>query len=137
MDKLNKLQRSKCMSQIRGKNTVPELIVRKILTELNTRYRLHAAYLPGKPDIILVKKKLIILVNGCFWHQHQGCKKRYFPSTNIDYWRDKLRNNIERQKNNISDLNNSGWTVEIIWECETKDKPKLTLKLEKILKMSE
>lgn len=133
MDSLTEKQRSLCMSKIRSKDTQPEKTVRKILTQMEWRYRLHAGKLPGKPDIIISKIKTIIFINGCFWHQHKGCKRKSMPKTNINYWKRKLQRNIEKQKKDITALKKMGWRVSIIWECQTKDKERLANKLQKIL----
>lgn len=133
MDNLNKEQRSFCMSKIRSKHTKPELVVRKILSGLNLNYRLYSIKLPGKPDIIILKSKAIIFVNGCFWHQHKNCKKQVMPKTNQNYWNKKLGMNTKKQKNDIIKLKKLGWKVCIIWECETKNRGKLLKKLFKFL----
>ena len=125
-DTLTKEQRSSCMSRIRGKNTRPEIAVRHILTKLGLRYRLHVNKLPGKPDVVLLRQKIAIFVNGCFWHQHEGCKRRFIPKSNVSFWEDKLTRNINRQKLDISNLQDLGWNVLVIWECETKYEDTLT-----------
>jgi len=109
------------MSHIRSKDTKPEVAVRKVLSSLGFRYRLYRKDLPGKPDIVLPKKKITIFVNGCFWHQHEDCKRKSSPKSNIEYWEDKLKKNIDRQNRNIKSLESLGWRVCLIWECETKD----------------
>jgi DNA mismatch endonuclease (patch repair protein) len=121
------------MSRIRSKNTKPELIVRKVLSKIGIRYRLHNSKLPGKPDIIISKAKTIIFINGCFWHQHKNCKKQAVPASNKDYWEKKLKRNIEKQKQDISALRALGWKVHKIWECQTADEKKLTNKVLQIL----
>ena len=121
MDTFTLEQRSRCMSKIRNKNTKPEIAVRKILTKLGYRYRLHLSKLPGKPDISITKKKIAVFVNGCFWHQHSGCKRQTIPKTNIEYWHTKLQRNVDNQKKNIEKLEELGWVVIIIWECEVKN----------------
>jgi DNA mismatch endonuclease (patch repair protein) len=133
MDNLTKEQRTLCMSRIRSKNTKPELIVRKVLSKIGIRYRLHNSKLPGKPDIIISKAKTIIFINGCFWHQHKNCKKQAVPASNKDYWEKKLKRNIEKQKQDISALRALGWKVHKIWECQTADEKKLTNKVLQIL----
>jgi len=121
------------MSRIRSKNTAPELAVRRILTKSGLRYRLHLTSLPGKPDITIAKEKTIIFINGCFWHQHENCKRRSMPKTNIGYWQNKLQRNIERQQMHILDLKNQGWKVGVIWECQTKNEEHLSEALQSIL----
>jgi len=133
MDKISKKRRSWNMSRIKSRNTRPERTVRKILTEKDIKYRLHVKKLPGKPDIVIEKKKKAIFINGCFWHQYKGCKRRAVPKTNRKYWLPKLKRNIERQKRDMKQLKKKGWKTYIIWECETKNEGRLIKKLRKIL----
>lgn len=109
------------MSRIRSKDTSPELEVRKALTDLGVRYRLHKKLLAGTPDIVIAKLKTAVFVNGCFWHQHNDCKRSTLPKTNKNYWHAKLERNIHRQKDVLMQLQSTGWKVIIIWECETKN----------------
>jgi len=134
MDNLTKRQRQFCMSRIRSKHTRPEIIVCKILNQLKIRYSLHSKKLPGKPDIVFPKKHKAIFINGCFWHQHKGCKRQAIPKTNKKYWLTKLKNNILRQKKCIFQLRKAKWTPIIVWECQTKNFDYLTRKIEKVLK---
>lgn len=120
-DHLTPAKRSWNMSRIGSKNTKPELIVRKMLHNSGIRYRLHAKDLPGKPDLSNKKKKFAIFVNGCFWHQHQGCKRANIPKSNTDYWIPKLNKNVTRFKDNLDKLNNMGFRIAVIWECEIND----------------
>lgn len=120
-DHLTKEKRSWNMSRIRSKHTKPEMIVRKMLHNNGIRYRLHAKDLPGKPDLSNKKKKFAIFVNGCFWHQHQGCKRANIPKSNKSYWLPKLKRNVERLNNSTSELKAINWKVYKIWECEVKD----------------
>jgi DNA mismatch endonuclease, patch repair protein len=133
MDTFTKQQRKKCMSRIRSKNTTPEKNVRKILTQMHYRYRLQVKKLSGKPDIVIGKNKLAIFINGCFWHQHEGCKRQTLPKTNIEYWHKKLKGNVTRQKNNLEILNKNGWNTLIIWECEAQTEDKITEILQGVL----
>lgn len=121
------------MSRIRSKNTGPEKAVRKILSELGFRYRLHAKQLPGKPDIMIKKSKTAIFINGCFWHQHKDCKRKTMPKSNRSYWKPKLERNVAKQKTDIKALQKDDWKVGIVWECETGDEDTLKKKLQKIL----
>lgn len=121
MDNLTRRQRKKCMTTITSKNTKPEMLVRKALTKEEIRYRLHATKLPGKPDIVISKLKSVIFINGCFWHQHKNCKYSVMPKTNKKYWTPKLKRNIEKQKEDIKQLKNSGWNVNIFWECQLRN----------------
>ena len=123
-DKLTPEQRHLCMSHIRGKNTKPEMFVRKALWQLGYRYRLNVADLPGRPDIVLPKYKTIIFVNGCFWHGHLGCKKYTVPETNRDFWLSKIDQNRKRDAESTAVLESSGWKVVTIWECELSTKEK-------------
>lgn len=109
--------RSRNMAAIKGKNTKPELKVRKALHAHGFRYRLHSANLPGKPDIVLPKYRVCIFVQGCFWHRHRGCRYAYTPSTRRAFWTKKFRENIERDNRNRGLLLAAGWTVIELWEC--------------------
>lgn len=113
-------QRSRCMSAIRGKDTKPEMIVRKYLFSRGLRYRLHVKTLPGSPDIVLPKYKTVIFVDGCFWHGHEGCKYYRLPKTNTDFWRAKIERNISRDIRNEAELNARGWSVIRVWECDIR-----------------
>ena len=109
------------MSRIRSKDTTPEIIVRKMLHNYGIRYRLYTKGLPGKPDLSNKSKKFAVFVNGCFWHQHAGCKRASTPKSNQEYWYNKLKNNVSRLSGNISKLEKSGYKVFTIWECEVKN----------------
>lgn len=136
-DNHSKEIRSMNMSHIRSKNTKPEGLVRKFLFSNGFRYRKNVKELPGKPDIVLPKYKTVIFVNGCFWHMHD-CPRFVWPSSNQDYWIPKIQKNAERDKLNIQKLQNLGWQVITIWECQLKagaaDKTLLAL-AEKIRKI--
>ncbi len=133
MDNLTKKQRSLCMSNIRSKNTKPEMLVRKALTAEGIHYRLHNSMLPGKPDIIIPKLDKTIFINGCFWHQHKNCKYKSMPKTNYNYWKSKLERNSNKQTTDINKLKNMGWKVCIVWECQTKTSATLNKALSKII----
>lgn len=122
MDVHNKQTRSYNMSQIKGKNTKPEELVRKFLFAQGFRYRKNDKRLPGSPDIVLPKYRTVIFVNGCFWHKHESCKYFVWPKSNPDFWREKIERNVERDKNNYSKLREMGWKVIIVWECLLKPK---------------
>jgi len=109
------------MRSVRGKDTTPEKVVRRLLHRLGFRFRLHRADLPGKPDIVLPKHRTVIFVHGCFWHRHRGCRHASMPATNQSYWREKFRKNQARDKKNRKRLEGDGWRVAIVWECETRD----------------
>ena len=108
------------MSRIRSTNTKPEEIVRKYLFSKGLRYRKNLSGLPGKPDIVLPKYKTVIFVNGCFWHKHEGCPKFVWPSSNTEYWRNKINRNVERDSDNHQQLCDMGRRVLVVWECELK-----------------
>jgi len=116
MDVHSPEQRSFNMSRIRGKNTRPEIMVRRWLWANGYRYRLHRKDLPGKPDIVLPKYRAAIFVHGCFWHRH-GCKTTTTPSTNMEFWLKKFNDTINRDQLNIQTLLENGWRVGIVWEC--------------------
>ncbi|MGI9322257.1 MAG: very short patch repair endonuclease [Pseudomonadales bacterium] len=123
MDTVDKATRSKIMSRIGPKNTGPEVVLRKSLHRLGLRYRLHDKQLPGKPDIVFPKFKAVVFVHGCFWHRH-GCKLSSMPSTNVDYWRNKFKQNTARDKRHSKALQAAGWRVAVVWECALKGKSK-------------
>lgn len=112
--------RSYNMSRIKGKNTKPEMLVRKFLHAHGFRYRLHDKKLPGKPDIVLRKYKTVIFVHGCFWHGHEGCKYYVIPKTRTDWWLNKITGNISNDEKAITTLKKNGWKVLNVWECELK-----------------
>lgn len=122
-------QRSWNMSRVRSKNTKPEMIVRSILWGMGYRYRLKRKGLPCNPDIILGKLKTVVFVHGCFWHRHPGCKRTTTPATRTEFWQEKFRKNIARDKRNNANLEALGWNVVIIWECETKNTDSLAQRL--------
>ncbi|MEM6737961.1 MAG: very short patch repair endonuclease [Bacteroidota bacterium] len=120
--------RSYNMSRIKGKNTKPEMLVRKFLHSNGFRYRLHDKKLPGKPDIVLGKHNTVIMVHGCFWHGHEGCKYFVIPKTRTDWWINKISGNQQRDKKNLEVLRKDGWKSITIWECQLKgDKVAKTL----------
>lgn len=121
------------MSRIRSTDTKPELIVRRLLTALGARYRLHRRDLPGKPDIVMAGRSLIIFVHGCFWHQHPGCREATMPSGNRAFWQAKLEGNTARDARHLRELKRAGWRVAVVWECETRDAAKLSRRLERLL----
>lgn len=112
--------RSRNMSNIKGKNTKPEMIVRRYLFSKGFRYRKNDIRLPGKPDIVLPKYRTVIFVNGCFWHKHEGCKYFVWPKSNPEFWKNKIEGNVHRDMQNHQMLLNAGWNVIVVWECELK-----------------
>ncbi|WP_238383073.1 very short patch repair endonuclease [Rubripirellula obstinata] len=133
MDNLNSEQRRRNMASVTAKDTKPELVVRKLVHRLGYRYRLHVADLPGKPDLVFKRLRLVIFVNGCFWHQHRGCRKSKLPTMNRSFWTEKLFRNKQRDKQNKRRLTSLGWTYLVIWECETRRIDRLTEKLSRFL----
>lgn len=113
-------QRSRCMAAVKGKDTKPEIIVRKYLFSRGLRFRVQVRKLLGTPDIVLPKYKTVIFVNGCFWHGHEGCKYFRLPKSNVDFWQNKIARNIERDAETEAELMRLGWKVIRIWECEIK-----------------
>ena len=128
MDVHTKEQRSYNMSRIKGKDTKPEMLVRKFLHGNGFRYKLHDKSLPGKPDIVLPKYKTIIFVHGCFWHGHKHCKYFTVPKTNSIWWMDKINGNRANDTKAIKILKKDGWKIITVWECKLKP-----VKIEKTL----
>jgi DNA mismatch endonuclease (patch repair protein) len=126
--------RSALMARIGGKNTKPEIAVRKLLHSLGGRFRLHRKDLPGRPDVVLPGRRLAIFVHGCFWHRHDGCKMCSTPKTRRQFWTEKFLANIARDRRNVEALEAAGWRVAIIWECETRKANSLKDKLVKLLR---
>lgn len=133
-DNLTPNDRSLLMAKVSGKETKPEIIVRKFLFSNGLRYRKNVKSLPGTPDVVLKKYKTIIFVHGCFWHGHESCRASKLPSTNVEFWVDKREKNLERDKNKILQLEDMGWKVLIVWECEIKMKTKRESRLTSLLK---
>ena len=124
-DTLSPRERSERMSRIRGKDTAPELALRKALHALGLRYRLHAK-LPGKPDIVLPRHSAVVFVHGCFWHRHRGCRIATTPKSNTAFWREKFDRNVARDKRVRRQLRAAGWRVFVAWECQLSGKGKAT-----------
>jgi len=120
--------RSYNMSRIKGKNTKPEMVVRKFLHARGFRYKLHDKILPGKPDLVLPKYKTVIFIHGCFWHGHEGCKYYVVPKTRTEWWLNKINYNTANDVKAVKSLKKAGWKVITIWECNLK-----TAKVEKTL----
>ena len=119
-DTMTPEQRSRCMAAIKGKDTKPELIVRKYLFSRGLRFRVQVRALPGNPDIVLPKYKTVIFVNGCFWHGHEGCRYFRLPKSNVRFWKEKIERNVARDVRNEAELTALGWRVIRVWECEIK-----------------
>lgn len=118
------------MAAIRSKNTKPEIVVRRLLCEMGLRYRLHRTDLLGKPDIVMLGRKVAIFVHGCFFHMHKCRYGRVVPATNAEFWQTKRSGNAARDRRNARQLRKFGWTVLTVWECETRNQDKLKNKLE-------
>lgn len=125
-DVVNKQTRSRMMSGIKGKNTKPELIIRKALFKKGFRFKLHDKSLPGKPDLVLPKYDAVIFIHGCFWHQH-NCHLFKWPSTRPEFWETKIHRNVEVDKRNYKELKKEGWYILTIWECALKGKTRRSL----------
>jgi DNA mismatch endonuclease (patch repair protein) len=132
MDKLTRQRRSEVMSRIRGRDTKPEIIVRRIVWAMGFRYRLCVRSLPGAPDLVLAKHRKAMFVHGCFWHRH-SCPRGSMPTTRSDFWRQKLEGNKKRDARNLRALRRAGWDVLVIWECETRNSDSLSAKLRRFL----
>jgi len=128
MDIVTQEKRSEMMSAIRGKDTTPEMVIRRGLHALNYRFRLHSKDLPGKPDIVLLKWKAVIFVNGCFWHGH-NCHLFKWPKTREKFWKEKIRGNMKRDAEVSRSLEEAEWRVLVIWECAIKGRMRLPVEL--------
>lgn len=131
MDKITPEQRHYTMSRIRGKDTKPEILVRKYLFSEGFRFRKNDKRYPGHPDIVLPKYKTVVFVNGCFWHGHEGCKYYTVPKTNTEFWVAKVQRNQARDRSDVTALSEMGWNVITIWECQL-DKANINQTLEKL-----
>jgi DNA mismatch endonuclease, patch repair protein len=129
MDIVSRSRRSAMMANIGSKDTTPELRVRRTAHSLGYRYVLHARHLPGSPDLVFPRLKRVILVHGCYWHRHAGCRYAYNPKSNMDFWQKKFTENVERDARVLTKLAGNGWLPLVIWECETKDLQSLRAKI--------
>lgn len=137
MDIFDKNKRSWIMSKVKGKDTAPEISVRSIVHRLGYRFRKNNPKLPGKPDIVLKRHKKIIFVHGCFWHGHEQCKRSSRPATNVEFWNNKIDANIIRDKRNKKILQEQGWKVLVIWQCEISNTDCLLEKIKDFLEPEE
>lgn len=117
------------MARVRGKNTQPEMIVRKLVFAAGYRYRLHVRNLPGSPDLVFPSRKKVIFVHGCFWHRHDNCNRSRMPKSRVEFWSEKLNGNKARDERDFAALTQDGWQVHIVWECELDDREVLEEKL--------
>ncbi|KQZ72693.1 endonuclease [Sphingopyxis sp. Root214] len=131
VDTLTRAERGARMALVKGRDTKPEMIVRRLLHAMGYRYRLHAKDLPGKPDIVFRGRKKAIFVHGCFWHRHpaHGCRLARLPKSRLDFWEPKLDANRRRDETNVLALEKMGWDVFVLWECELRDREQLGNKL--------
>ncbi|MCY1282346.1 Very short patch repair protein [compost metagenome] len=133
VDTISADERSHIMSLVKGKNTRPEMLVRRMVHNAGFRYRLHDAKLPGKPDLVFSRKRKVIFVHGCFWHRHEGCPLARTPKSNQKYWLAKLEGNKARDETNLRKLRDAGWQILVVWECELRDLNLLALRLQSFL----
>ncbi|MDB5694301.1 MAG: vsr [Alphaproteobacteria bacterium] len=117
------------MGRVRGKDSKPELAVRRVAHALGYRFRLHRRDLPGTPDLVFPRTKKVIFVHGCFWHRHEDCRGTTTPKTRAEYWKQKFVENVARDAAQVNELKHLGWDVLIVWECETRDKVRLRERL--------
>lgn len=134
MDHVSKDKRSEIMRNIRSKDTAPEKAARSMIHRMGYRYRLHAKYLPGKPDMVFPSRKKVIFIHGCFWHLHEGCRKAAFPKSRKQYWIPKLLLNRERDQRILLELKELGWKALTIWQCELSNKTKVSNKIKRFLR---
>jgi len=126
-------ERSRLMSRVKGRNTTPELAVRRLLWSMGYRFRLHRKDLPGTPDIAFMGRRKAVFVHGCFWHRHGGCRKSSTPKTRIAFWEAKFKDNVERDHRKFRELEGMGWQHLVVWECEVGDQDRLKDKLSNFL----
>ena len=132
-DSLTTERRSWNMARIRGRNTIPEKLVRSLLHRLGYRFSLHRRDLPGKPDIVMARHRTVVFVHGCFWHLHAGCRNARIPKTRRLWWTEKLSGNTARDKRHRNALRHLGWRVLTVWECETEQPEKLGRRLKRLV----
>lgn len=128
-DVVNPIVRSRMMSGIRGKDTQPEIVLRKGLFRLGVRYRLHVPSLPGRPDIVIGKFRVVVMIHGCFWHAHAECRHFRLPSSNRAFWQEKLERNKARDLQHLTTLLKSDWRVAVVWECAIRSNPHAVVQL--------
>jgi len=133
MDRVLPIKRSEMMSKIRGENTGPELVVRKLIWSLGYRYRLHLRDLPGRPDMVFQKRRKVIFVHGCFWHRHECPAGQQIPKTRTGFWTKKLSRNFESDRENQTALRKTGWSVLVIWSCQLREKDRMVSMIQEFL----
>ena len=132
-DVLTPAQRRFNMSRIKGKDTKPEMKVRRLVHGLGYRYRLHGKDLPGRPDLIFPSRRKVIFVHGCYWHMHACRYGQVVPKTNTEFWQTKRLSNVSRDERNLTDLAAAGWQTLVLWECELKDEAQLSERIKSFL----
>ncbi len=125
MDTLSPEERSRIMARVRSRDTRPEMMVRRLAHKMGFRFRLHAADLPGKPDLVFRSRRKVIFVHGCYWHRHRNCALARLPKSRLDFWIPKLEANARRDAENRSRLKKMGWSVLVVWECQLSDEKRL------------
>ncbi|HTU09726.1 MAG TPA: DNA mismatch endonuclease Vsr [Allosphingosinicella sp.] len=135
MDTLTSVERSARMARVRGKDSKPEMLVRRLVHAMGFRYRLHDRRLPGSPDLVFPRLRKVIFVHGCFWHRHEDihCKLARWPKSRLDFWRPKLQGNRERDLRHQAELEKLGWRIFVVWECRMRDKEQLENELREFL----
>lgn len=128
-DIVNRKRRSEMMAGIHGRDTAPELAVRRIAHRMGLRFRLHRRDLPGRPDLVFPKHRLAVFVHGCFWHRHQGCRYAYMPKSRVAFWAEKFAVNVARDARQEAALRAHGWRTFVIWECEAGDEEAIVRRL--------
>jgi DNA mismatch endonuclease (patch repair protein) len=132
-DHVDPATRSRIMSAVHSKDTMPEVRVRKMLHSMGYRYRLHVAKLPGKPDIVFPSRHKIVFVHGCFWHRHRSCRYATTPKTRPEYWEEKFSANVTRDRATVRKLKQMGWTIATVWQCQLKNPERLAERLHEFL----
>lgn len=136
MDTVDVERRSAIMAKVRSRDTGPELTVRRAAHARGLRFRLHRKDLPGKPDLVFAKWRIILFVHGCFWHRHTGCKRASMPTSRVEFWEKKLDRNVARDAEVAAQLTGLGWKIHIIWECEVRKPDRLTNRLDEVFSVN-
>ena len=136
-DIVDSRRRSEMMAGIKGRDTKPELVVRRIAHKLGLRFRLYRKDLPGRPDLVFPRRRLAVFVHGCFWHRHDGCRYAYTPKSRVTFWTKKFAENVARDRRNEEALQDLGWRVLVIWECITRDEEAVTRHLQEHIERCE
>ena len=137
VDTLTPQQRSERMSRVKGKDTKPEILVRKLAHSMGYRFRLHRKDLPGSPDLVFPVRRKVIFVHGCFWHGHENCRRGQRPKTRTKFWKEKIETNRRRDSRVRAELENLGWAILVVWECQLTSLEELTAKLRTFLDMQD